>query len=258
MSIPEGFAEPGFLWALLLVPLLLLALAVSRRRARRYAVRFTAAPALKLAGAVVPAWRRYLPALLALAAVSALVLALAKPQKTVAVPVERATVVLVTDHSRSMLAEDVDPDRMTAAKRAARTFIDRLPDGMRVGAVAFSDFPDAIRAPSQNHDDARGVIDGQVADGGTATGEALKSALDMLRRERGGPGGRPPAAIVLLSDGKTTEGTDPIGAARRAAKLGIPVGIVNVGPTRGDAKADVRVDAPLGTVLPALAARLAG
>jgi len=44
----------------------------------------------------------------------------------------------------------------------------------------------------------------------------------------------------------------------RAAKLGIPVAIVNVGPTRGDAKADIRVDAPLGVVLPALAARLAG
>ncbi|WP_249933286.1 NAD-dependent protein deacetylase [Blastococcus sp. CCUG 61487] len=43
-----------------------------------------------------------------------------------------------------------------------------------------------------------------------------------------------------------------------AAKLGIPVAIVNVGPTRGDAKADVRVDAPLGEVLPALAARLCG
>ncbi|HEX2104706.1 MAG TPA: VWA domain-containing protein, partial [Solirubrobacteraceae bacterium] len=181
MSLPDGFAEPTFLFALLVVPLLLLALVVSRRRARRYAVRFTAAPALRLAGAVVPAWRRYLPALLALAAISALVVALAKPQKTVAVPVERASVVLVSDHSRSMLAEDVDPDRMTAAKRAARTFIDRLPDAMRVGAVAFSDFPDAIRAPSQNHDDARSVIDGQVADGATATGDALSAAVDLLR-----------------------------------------------------------------------------
>jgi NAD-dependent SIR2 family protein deacetylase len=44
----------------------------------------------------------------------------------------------------------------------------------------------------------------------------------------------------------------------RAAKLGIPVAIVNVGPTRGDAKADVRVDASLGVVLPELARRLAG
>ena len=224
------FAEPTFLYALALVPLLLLALAVSRRRARRYAIRFTAAPALKLAGAVVPAWRRYLPALLALAAMSALVLALAKPQKTVAVPVERASVVLVTDHSRSMLAEDVDPDRMTAAKRAARTFIDRLPDAVRVGAVAFSDFPDAIRAPSQNHDDARSVIDGQVADGATATGDALASALDLVRRERRGAT-KSPAAIVLLSDGKTTIGRNPVDVAEESKRLGVPIYTVSLGTT---------------------------
>ena len=225
-----SFAEPTFLWALLLVPLLLLALVVSRRRAQRYAVRFTAAPALKLAGAVVPAWRRYLPALLALAAVGALVLTLAKPQKTVAVPVERASVVLVTDHSRSMLAEDVDPDRMTAAKRAARTFIDRLPDAVRVGAVAFSDFPDAIRAPSQNHDDARSVIDGQVADGATATGDALASAVDLVRRERRGDQ-KAPAAIVLLSDGKTTIGRNPVDVAEESERLGVPIYTVSLGTT---------------------------
>ena len=225
-----SFAEPTFLWALLLVPLLLLALFVSRRRARRYAIRFTAAPALKLAGAVVPAWRRYLPALLALAAVSALVFALAKPQTTVAVPVEEASVVLVSDHSRSMLAEDVDPDRLTAAKRAARTFIDRLPDGMRVGAVAFNNIPDAIRAPSQNHDDARGVIDGQVADEGTATGDALTAALDLLRRERRGPR-KPPAAIVLLSDGKWTVGRNPIDVAEESKRLGVPIYTVSLGTT---------------------------
>ena len=225
-----SFAEPTFLVALLLVPVLLAALVVSRRRARRYAVRYTAAPALRLAGAVVPAWRRYLPALLALVALSALVLALAKPQKTVAVPVERASVVLVSDHSRSMLAEDVDPDRMTAAKRAARTFIDRLPDAVRVGAVAFSDFPDAIRAPSQDHDDARSVIDAQVADGATATGDALASAVDLVRRERRGPR-KTPAAIVLLSDGKTTIGRNPVDVAEESKRIGVPIYTVSLGTT---------------------------
>lgn len=224
------FAEPTFLAALGLVPLLLVALVVSRRRARRYAVRFTAAPALRLAGAAVPAWRRWLPALLGLAALSALVLALARPQKTVAVPVERASVVLVSDHSRSMLAEDVDPDRMTAAKRAARTFIDRLPDAVRVGAVAFSDFPDAIRAPSQDHDEARSVIDGQVADGATATGDALASAVDLIRRERRGPR-KTPAAIVLLSDGKTTIGRNPVDVAEESKRLGVPIYTVSLGTT---------------------------
>ncbi|HEX8744146.1 MAG TPA: VWA domain-containing protein [Thermoleophilaceae bacterium] len=212
------------------MPVAVVALAVSRRRARRYAVRFTAAPSLRLAGAAVPAWRRYLPALAALAAIVALVLALARPEQTVAVPVERASVILVTDHSRSMLAEDVDPDRMTAAKRAARTFIEQLPDAMRIGAVAFSDFPDAIRAPSQDHSEARGVIDSQVADGATATGDALGSAVDLLRRERQGAR-KAPAAIVLLSDGKTTVGRNPVDVAEEARRIGVPIYTVSLGTT---------------------------
>jgi Ca-activated chloride channel family protein len=181
----------------------------------------------------------------ALAAIAALVLALARPERTVAVPVERASIVLVSDHSRSMLAQDVDPDRMTAAKRAARSFIDQLPDQVRIGAVAFSDFPDAIRAPSQDHDEARSVIDGQVADGGTATGDALESAVELLRRERQGTR-KTPAAIVLLSDGKTTLGTNPVAVAGEAKRLGIPMYTVSLGTT------DATVPNPgLGPPLPA-------
>jgi Ca-activated chloride channel family protein len=212
------------------VPLAIAALVVSRRRARRYAVRFTAASSLKLAAGAIPAWRRQLPAVAALLAISALVLALARPERTVAVPVERSSIVLVSDHSRSMLAEDVDPDRMTAAKRAARTFLDELPDAVRIGAVAFSDFPDAIRAPSQDHDEARGVIDGQVADGATATGDALASALDLLRRDRQGER-KTPAAIVLLSDGKTTVGRHPVEVAAEAKRIGVPIYTVSLGTT---------------------------
>jgi Ca-activated chloride channel family protein len=223
-----SFAEPGYLLGLLLLPLLLAALVVSSRRARRYAVRFTAAQSLKLAAGAVPAWRRHVPTAAALAALAVLTMALAKPQKTVAVPVDRASIVLVSDHSRSMLAEDVDPDRMTASKRAARAFLDQLPDPVRVGAVAFSDFPDAIRAPSADHGDARGVIDGQVADGATATGDALDSAVELLRRERQGPN-RAPAAIVLLSDGKTTKGRDPVAVAADARRIGVPIFTVSLG-----------------------------
>jgi Ca-activated chloride channel family protein len=161
---------------------------------------------------------------------SALVLALARPERTIAVPIERSSIVLVTDHSRSMQAQDVDPDRMTAAKRAARAFLDQLPDPVRVGAVAFSDFPDAIRAPSQDHSDARGVIDGQVADGATATGDALESAVDLLRRDREG-GRKFPAAIVLLSDGKTTVGRNPVDVAEEAKSIGVPIYTVSLGTT---------------------------
>jgi Ca-activated chloride channel homolog len=225
-----SFADPVFLLGLLLVPLAVLAYLVRLRRARRYAVRFTAVPAVKQAAAAAPSRLRHLPAVLALAALAALVLAWAKPERTVAVPLEGASVVLVTDHSRSMLATDVEPDRLTAAQRAARTFIDDLPDGIRVGAVAFSDVPDDVQAPTDDHDEAREVIDDQVADGGTATGEALQVALETLARERRG-GRRPPAAIVLLSDGKTTLGRDPVEVAEMARRLRIPISTISLGTT---------------------------
>jgi Ca-activated chloride channel family protein len=223
-----SFASPAWLLVLALVPLALIAYLVSRRNAKRYAVRYPAVPALKVAAGTVPAWRRHLPAALALAALAALVLALAKPQATVAVPVERASVMLVTDHSRSMLATDVQPDRLAAAQRAARAFLDQLPKPVRVGVVAFSDSPDAVQAPSNDHDSARRIVDAQVADGATATGDALQVAIDALRRDRQN-GKRPPSAIVLLSDGKTTVGPDPVGIARKAGQLRIRIYTVALG-----------------------------
>jgi Ca-activated chloride channel family protein len=223
-----SFATPIWLLGLALVPLALLAYQASRRRGSRYAVRYTAVPALKVAAGAVPAWRRHLPAALALAALAALVLALAKPQKTVAVPVERASIMLVTDHSRSMSATDVEPDRLSAAQRAARTFLNTLPDQVRVGAVAFSDTPDAVQAPSSDHDDARRIVDGQVADGATATGAALEVAIDALKNDKQN-GKRPPSAIVLLSDGKTTVPPDPVPVARTAGQLKIPIYTVALG-----------------------------
>jgi Ca-activated chloride channel homolog len=239
-----SFASPAWLLGLALVPLALLAYQASRRRGSRYAVRFTALPALKAAATVVPAWRRHVPAALALAALAALVLALAKPQKTIAVPVERASIMLVTDHSRSMSATDVEPDRLSAAQRAARTFINQLPEQVRLGAVAFSDTPDAVQAPSSDHDDARRIVDAQVADGATATGAALEVAIDALKNDKQN-GKRAPSAIILLSDGKTTVPPDPVPIARSARQLKIP--IYTVAP--GTRDATVPNPNPFGTPL---------
>src|SRR5262245_32083950 len=226
--IAMTFANGAWLWALLLVPLAALAYAASRRRAKRYAVRFPAVSSLRLAAGTVPAWRRHLPAALALLALASLVFALAKPQTTEAVPVERASIMLVTDHSRSMSASDVEPTRLAAAQRAARAFLNKVPSQVRIGAVAFSDAPDAVQAPSSNHEDARRIIDGQVADGATATGDALQVAIDALKNDKQ-KGKRPPSAIILLSDGKTTVGPPPVDIARTAGRLKIPVFTVALG-----------------------------
>ncbi|ADB53317.1 VWA domain-containing protein [Conexibacter woesei] len=223
-----SFGSPVFLLALLALPALVAIQVANRHRARRYAVRFTGVAALKEAAGTVPAWRRHLPAALLLAALAALVLALAKPERTVGVPVEKASVMLVTDHSRSMLAEDVEPDRITAAKRAASRFLDQLPPGIRVGVTTFSDVPDGTQTPTYDHDLIRRTIEAQIADGGTATGDALQVALDTLERlEQNGE--RTPAAMVLLSDGATTTGRDPVMVARAAGEARIPIYTVALG-----------------------------
>src|SRR5215218_6305362 len=174
------------------------------------------------------ALRRHLPAALALLAMAMLIFALAKPNRTIAVPAEQASVVLVTDHSRSMMATDVSPTRLEAARDAALRFLQKVPGPVRVGAVAYSDAPDAVQSPTTQRDDVRRIINGLVADGSTATGDALAAALEGISRDRKN-GRRPPAAIVLLSDGKTTTGRDPVQVARQAGRAKVPIFTVALG-----------------------------
>jgi Ca-activated chloride channel homolog len=225
-----SFASPLFLAALLLVPLALGAQLLARRRTRRYAVRFpgvaTLAPLLPRS----PSWRRQAPLALFLAALAAFALALARPHATVAVPREQASIVLVTDVSRSMLADDVEPSRLEASRDAAQRFVDELPDEARVGVVAFSTDPHTVEAPTDDHDRIADLIDGLSADGGTATGDALETALKLVD----GPAKkRPPSAIVLLSDGETTTGRDPVEVAREAKRLKIPINTFALGTSEG-------------------------
>jgi Ca-activated chloride channel family protein len=228
-----SFAEPLLLLALVLLPFWFLAQRAAVRRRRKFAIRFPAAATVAGVMRAAPAWRRRLPtALLTLAAI-VLVFALARPQATVAVPVEQAAVMLITDGSGSMAATDVKPTRLDAARDAAKRFLDRVPDGMQVGAVGFATTAHTVVAPSLRHDQVRAAIASLDADGGTATGDALEVALDALESRRNREGQRAPAAIVLLSDGKTTSGSDPLAAAERAKRLRIPVYTVSLGTPDG-------------------------
>jgi Ca-activated chloride channel homolog len=225
-----SFASPFFLVALVLVPLALGAQLLARRRARRYAVRFPGVATLAPLLPRMSSWRRHVPLALFLAALAAFALAMARPHATVAVPREQASIVLVTDVSRSMLAEDVEPSRLEAARDAAQKFMEEVPDEARVGAVAFSTDPHTLEAPTDDHEKITELIDALSADGGTATGDALDAALDLVET----PGReRPPAAIVLLSDGETTTGRDPIEIAREAKRQQIPIHTFALGSSGG-------------------------
>jgi len=177
-------------------------------------------------------------------ALAALAFALARPQTTVNVPVEKASVVLVTDESGSMAASDVDPSRLAAAQSAAKSFLGKVPDSLLVGFVGFSSQTNVVVEPTLEHDRVKAALEGLRADGGTASGDALTAALDRLEARRGKDGKRAPAAVILLSDGKRTEGSDPLAAAQRAKQLGIPVSTVALGT------ADGTLIAPNGEAVP--------
>jgi Ca-activated chloride channel family protein len=237
-----SFSAPLWLLALALVPLALAAYRLSRRRARRYAIRFTAMSTLREAVASAPTWERHLPAALALAAVAVLAVALARPHVPYQAPINTASLMLVTDHSGSMAANDVTPSRLSAAEAAANTFIDQLPGTVKVGAVGFSNSPDMVQGAVTNHAAARQLINAQAAGGGTDTGDALLLALQLLH---GSAAKHPPAAIVLLSDGSANAGPDPVAVAWQAARDRIPIYTVALGTPNGTLPNPDPMGAPL-------------
>ena len=234
-----SFAAPIFLIALLALPAGAALHVLAQRRRRRYAVRFPGAPIAALAAPAAPRWRRHLPAALLAAGAAALALALARPEATVAVPVEQASVMLVTDTSRSMTATDVAPDRLSAARGAADHFLDEAPEELRVGAVAFSDAARVLQPPTTDREQVRAALGSLIADGGTATGDGLAAALTALEPDQGNR--RPPAAVVLLSDGSQTSGQDAVTVAEEAGRLRIPVYTVALGTPDGVVDGNLRV-----------------
>lgn len=229
-----SFQAPLLLGLLAVVPLAAAAYALSQRRGRRFAVRYTNVDVL--AAVAGRSWTRHVPAVLALLALAALLVALARPQHTVAAERREATVLLVFDTSGSMLATDVRPSRLAAAQAAGRTFTDKVPDEFRIGVVGFGSSAQQLAEPTTDHARVKATIDALQVKGATAMGDALKLAIDSARVPvPDGLGGsrRLPAAIVLLSDGASTRGSDPIDIVGQTKKYKIPIYTVALGTQSG-------------------------
>jgi Ca-activated chloride channel homolog len=264
------FATPLVLLALPLVPLVVLALILVRRRPVRYAVRY---PALDVLAEVARREHRgrWVPAALLLLALTVLLLGAAKPTARVPVPREEATVMLVVDVSGSMEADDVKPTRLDAARDAAGRFLDRLPARFQVGLVIFSSQAETLVPPTTDRAAVRDALASLRADGSTAMGDGLSNALDAIvaaRQANGsaggagggapdpggaGPGGTEPGAstgspavTLLLSDGANMAGVNPLEQAERARELNVPVYTIALGTADGvlqrrDALGGVRI-----------------
>ncbi|NLD76457.1 MAG: VWA domain-containing protein, partial [Acidimicrobiales bacterium] len=171
---------PVRLWLLLAVAALAVAYAVTHLRSSRYAVRFTNLALLDSVAPDRPGWRRHVPAVLMLLALTGMVGAFAKPATDKRVPRERATIVIAIDTSLSMDATDVDPTRLAAAQAAAKEFVDLLPERLNVGLVTFNGIAKIAVPPTQDREELHAAIDQLRLGERTAIGEAIYASLDAI------------------------------------------------------------------------------
>jgi Ca-activated chloride channel family protein len=266
-----SFQSPWLLVGLLFVPAAVGVWFLAERRRMRYAVAF---PNLDVLASVAPArsWLRYVPPVLVLLALTALLVSVARPEVKRMVVEDKAAVILVVDTSRSMQAEDVKPTRLAAAQGALRTFLDRAPSGLRVGLVVFAGDAQVATPPTRDKklvETAVDEIDGFLVYGGTAIGDALKAAVELGRtiseQDSGNgpvaldspttrtlaeatppmpapkvpvadspPQQKSPVSILFLSDGAQTRGIlQPLDGAALAKKAGIPVYTIALGTPTG-------------------------
>jgi Ca-activated chloride channel family protein len=180
-----NFLWPEMLLWLLAVPVLISAYVVMLRRRKRGAVRYASLSLMREALGPGQQIRRHIPPLLFLLALIAAIIAIARPSAVITLPSQVQTIVLAMDVSLSMGAKDVDPNRLTAAQVAAKSFIEQHPPNARIAIVAFGATASLVQTPTQNQEDLLAAIDRFQLQRGTATGSALYLALATLFPDAG-------------------------------------------------------------------------
>ena len=263
------FLWPEMLWLLLLAPLLVAGYVWLLRRRKKSAVRYASLSLVKEAIGPGQRIRRHVPPALFLLSLIATIVAIARPTAVITLPSQQQTIIMAMDVSLSMSARDVEPNRITAAQVAAKSFVEEHPPEVRIGIVAFGATASLVQPPTRDRDELVAAIDRFQLQRGTATGSALYLALATLVPDanidleslvfNGGltrngvrgsrldperkaekkemkpvaPGSYTSGAIILLSDGRRTTGPDPLDAARMAADHGVRVFTVGFGTAEG-------------------------
>lgn len=242
---------PGALILLIFVPLLIAAYVWVLRRRRRVVVRYSS---LSLIRDVLPKrsnWRRHVPFALFALALSSLVVALSRPVSIVSVPSNQTTIILSLDVSGSMCQTDIQPSRLKAAEAAMLSFIEKQGGNTRIGLVAFSGFAAIIQPPTSDPEELQTAIESLMTGRRTAIGSGLLKALDAIAevdpnvapstneystQPEPTPvprGAYVPDIIVLLTDGVSNAGPDPIEAAQQAVTRGVRVYTIGFGTANG-------------------------
>ena len=252
-----NFLWPGNLLLVLVVPALIAAYIWAQRRRQKYALRYASLSLVREALGSGPGRKRHIPPALFLVALFFMAIGTARPETVVVVPVQEGTVILTLDVSGSMLAEDLAPNRMEAAKEAAKAFVARQGPDVKIGVVAFSGDAQIVQTPTKDKDLVIAAINRLRPQRATAIGRGMLASLDAIfedseevapsviamRRLAGEPTGPVPAAvpvgadrtatIVLLSDGQNNQFPAPQQVIEDAANRGIRVYTIGVGSADG-------------------------
>jgi len=254
------------LWLILIVPALVAGYFYILRRKQESAVKYASLTMVKQAIGPRQRFRRHIPPLLFLIALTAMIVAIARPAAIVMLPSQYQTIILAMDVSGSMRATDVKPNRISAAQAAAKAFVDEQPSNVRIGVVSFAATASVVQTPTQNREDIITAIDRFQLQRGTAIGSGIIVSLATIFPDAGidvssfiygrsgargvpidqaeksdkppvkpvAPGSYTSAAIILLSDGQRTTGPDSIEAARLAADRGVRIFTVGFGTQSGE------------------------
>ncbi|MEU8385163.1 VWA domain-containing protein [Streptosporangium sp. NPDC048865] len=237
-----SFSWPWALLSLLVIPLIFAVREWARRRRRRAVVRVTSIALVRGALPGRTRWTRRIPAALFVAGLALLAVGAARPQASVPVPQTAVTILLALDTSGSMCSTDVDPNRLTAARKAAAEFIESQRGGPRIGLVTFAGNAGLLVPPTDDTDSLIEALDDLTVSRGTAIGQAVLTSIDAIAEVDpsvastgadpvGGGPGYAGAAIVVLTDGANTQGVEPQRAAQEAALRRVRVFTIGFGTT---------------------------
>jgi Ca-activated chloride channel family protein len=255
----------NMLWLLLLAPVLVGIYFWLLKRRKKVALRFPHLELLKLADHQ-HRYRRHVPAALLLVALLLLIFAMSRPVALVTLASRGGTIIMAMDVSGSMRAADVAPTRITASQIAAKAFIDKRAQPIKIGIVGFSGSAFLVQPPTTDTVALDQAIESLRPQFTTAIGSAVVTSLQTIFPQMniglmvpgfggeqftsGGsldqhpkpppppptpvtPGSYKSAAIVLMTDGRNTSGPDPIDAARIAANLGVRIYTIGFGTANG-------------------------
>jgi Ca-activated chloride channel family protein len=240
-----------FLAMLLLLPVLVAIYILALRRRRPSGVRYSSLALIRDAGPGSSRVRRHLPFALFIVALGALVMAMARPVAIVAVPTNQTTIVLTIDVSGSMCSSDIPPSRLEAAEAAAASFINSQSSSTRIGIVAFSSYAEVVQAPTNDKTALLGALKSLATGRRTAIGDGILASIDTISEIDPGvaksqtdsstgtapppvpKGDYAPDIVVLLTDGASNTGTDPLDAAQQAADRGVRVYTIGFGTADG-------------------------